>query len=252
MNVFEMIAQQNAAMKPIDVHKLVKGKDVDPKLKEMTTAKVGMPGLAQAITFAEWLPFAAKTYHCSPDPKDYILVPNIVMPSEIPNRNGVGFPLQQLVRFNPETGCQGFRTAVGKGTYADHQNNTVAPLAKGVIVDSFMRPLEGFKGGVWKLLFLLAYDRSKDQALTNAILAGTRTNYSMGAYLTKYTCSICGRDRGQCVHLSAQKGSVNFRKVGNQLAYSQAYEPIFFETSSVEDPAFVSSITGADHLLITR
>ena len=56
------------------------------------------------LDWKTWLPFAAKPYHISPNPDDYVIVATPIIPSDLPNRNGVGFPLNQLLKFDPVTG----------------------------------------------------------------------------------------------------------------------------------------------------
>lgn len=48
-----------------------------------------------------WLPFAAQTYHISPNIEDYILSVTPICPADLPNRNGVAFPLGELKKFQP-------------------------------------------------------------------------------------------------------------------------------------------------------
>jgi len=57
--------------------------------------------MLQALDYPTWLPFAAKTYHISPHIEDYIIIPTIVCPSDLPNRNGIGFPAKELATFLP-------------------------------------------------------------------------------------------------------------------------------------------------------
>lgn len=242
---------------PLELHKMIKRKDVDYKLQNFTTetANIGGSDITgvnnQYVDFAQWLPFAAKVRNISPDPKDYILVPTMVMPSDLPNRNGVGFPLKELVGWNEEYKCQGYKTARGARTHDMHVNTD--PLeSRGVIIDSYLRKLEGYGNNkIWKLVFLLAFDRTKDPELANKILTGERNTYSMGAYVGGYTCSVCDRDLGMCGHVSPT--ARNFHPVeNNQLAYLHTKAPVFFETSSVEDPAYVSAITDVEHRIVDR
>ena len=57
--------------------------------------------LVTNLDFETWLPFAAKTYHISPRIEDYVVIPTPICPADLPNRNGIGFPLQELVRYQP-------------------------------------------------------------------------------------------------------------------------------------------------------
>lgn len=47
-----------------------------------------------------WLVFAAPVYHISPNIDDYVLVNTIITISDLPNRNGIAFPLRELVGFD--------------------------------------------------------------------------------------------------------------------------------------------------------
>ncbi|MGL2861194.1 hypothetical protein ACQKA8_08860, partial [Helicobacter pylori] len=58
-------------------------------------------GLVSRLDYETWLPFAAKTYKISPRIEDYIIVSTLVCPSDIPNRNGIAFPRDELARFLP-------------------------------------------------------------------------------------------------------------------------------------------------------
>ena len=46
-----------------------------------------------------FLPFAARNYHISPNIDDYVIFQTIICPSDLPNRNGIAFPLNELARF---------------------------------------------------------------------------------------------------------------------------------------------------------
>ncbi|QJT70858.1 hypothetical protein GR7B_00060 [Vibrio phage vB_VcorM_GR7B] len=235
---------------PLDIHRMMKRKEI-ATASDMYSDTMGIPtdsgAVRDHVDFASWLPFSAKPYNISNKIEDYVLVPVIIMPSDLPNRNGVGFPLNELVKFSPEHGMQAYKTWKGKGTYYEHANQ-ILHEAKGVIVDTYMRQFKGFGGKkIWKLVALLAFDRSKDPAMVKRILSGDLNTYSMGAYVTKYKCSVCGRDKGLCSHLSTQK-KVNFQlEAGGKLAYQLACGIEGFETSAVEDPAYVSAIS--DHVM---
>jgi hypothetical protein len=97
------------ALPSIDVHKEMKKSGrihatASGQMMVESPELVGMPQIP--LDFNTWLPFSAPHYQISPDPSDYILTPVIVMPSDIPNRNGVAFPLKELIAFNPDMGMQ--------------------------------------------------------------------------------------------------------------------------------------------------
>lgn len=46
-----------------------------------------------------WLKLAAPVYHISPNLNDYVITTTILTISDLPNRNGIAFPLEELTRF---------------------------------------------------------------------------------------------------------------------------------------------------------
>jgi hypothetical protein len=193
------------------------------------------------LDFNNWLPFSAPHYHISPDPADFILVPVIVMPSDIPNRNGVAFPLKELIAFSPDQGQQAYKTWKGKPTYLEHANNDITK-AYGVIADSFMRPLKGWGGGkVWKVLLLLAFDRSKHADVADKIASGEYNSYSMGAWVGGYSCSYCGAEVGKCDHIRANSNGMYH--LNGKMVFRNCHDIVGFECSSVSTPAFISAIS---------
>lgn len=194
------------------------------------------------MDFGQWLPYCSPHYHISPDPKDFVLVPVIIMPSDLPNRNGVAFPLSELVKFNPELGVQAFKTWKGKPTHLDHKNEDITK-AYGVIVDSSLRKLVGFnEGRLWKVLAFLAFDRSKHADLCQRILEGDINSYSMGAWIAQYDCSYCGEQVGKCDHLHKNKPGEMYQK-DHKLVFRNCVGIEGFETSAVETPAYISAIS---------
>jgi hypothetical protein len=192
-----------------------------------------------------WLPAAAKEYKISPDIRDYVLVPCPVMFTDIPNTNGDSVTIQEFLKFDPKMGQQAFKTFRGKPCHYEHDNKDITK-AKGVILDVFLRPLKGFGGGkYWKLVMLMAYDRTKDPLLVNSILTKENNAYSIGFYFQAYTCSICGSRCGQggsnnpCDHTMPRKPTYD---LGGKLAYRQCHSIVGFETSVVASPAYVAAI----------
>jgi len=194
----------------------------------------------QRLDAEYWLPAAAECYCLSKSLKDYIMVPVPTIISDIPNTNGVAFPRQELAKFNPMAGQLAGKTFKGKPTFLEHSNQDITK-AKGVILDAFMTPLKGWGRGIIKVVELLAFDRSKDADLANAILAGDINSYSMGAYFEGYNCSLCGADRGGCRH-TGPKDPLKQHHDG-QLIYRNIYNIEGFETSAVANPAFISAIS---------
>jgi hypothetical protein len=199
-----------------------------------------------------WLPFAAKEYCLSTDIKDYVLVPVPVMFTEIPNTNGDSVTLKEFLRFDTEMGMQAFKTFRGKGCYEEHANKDVTK-AKGVILDVYLRPLKRFGNGKYfKLVELMAYDRTKDPLLVNSILKGENNAYSVGFYFKAYTCAVCGTRVEQggnpCNHTFPRRPTS--RQPDGKLVYRQCHNITGFETSVVGNPSYVTAI--GPHLMDAR
>lgn len=228
--------------KPISVHQEMKKSG---RISEQAGKTVlAMPELSEGIPLdvTTWLPFAAPHYKISPRLEDYLVIPVIIMPSDLPNRNSVGFPLRELVRFLPEYGMQAYKTWKGQPTHLEHRNSDITK-AYGVILDSFLRPMTTHgQNKIWKLLHLLAFDRTKHPELTTQIDSGEMNSYSMGAYIDSYTCSYCGADLGKCYHLNP-KAQGEFYELEGKLVHKNVRGIKGFETSAVADPAYVSAIS---------
>ena len=98
-------ARVESVLPIIDIHKESKRSGSITTAGSNMAVQVAAEGTSPIpLDFEQVLPFFAPQYHISPDAKDYIIVPVIVVPSDLPNRNRVGFPLKELMRANPETG----------------------------------------------------------------------------------------------------------------------------------------------------
>lgn len=203
----------------------------------------------------KWLPFAAEQYQISANIRDYVMVPVIIMPTDLPNRNKVAFPYTELSSFLPNTGQISFQTWRGKPTFIEHINRDWTK-AKGVVMDVSMIPMHGRAGNLWKVLALCGFDRNKDAMLANDILTGARQNYSMGALVSVYSCSICGSasrpgegKKLPCGHEHVSpKGPMQVFKSnqGDILGHYNAHTISGFEVSSVTVPAWPSASSGTD------
>lgn len=225
-----------------EAHTLNKG---DAVVQPQTRA-VNKDTLMSIVDAKEWLPFAAEKYKISPDFSDYVIVPVEIIFSDIPNRNALAFPAEELMNFNPQYGMQAYRTWIGKGTYMEHQDNTIPEKAKGVIISVAVRKVNTAVGDFIRLMHLLAFDRTKDAQLASDILNRRRTGYSMGSTCETYTCSICGanmRDRPFCEHIDvrSRQAKATMRLFGDRLAFCQSRNVIGFECSSVMVPANYSA-----------
>lgn len=237
------------SFKPIEVSKEMKrsGMMTVASTKEIILNHPQITGdggnqLHVPLDLKTWLPFAAKDYHISPDPKDHIVVPVIVMPSDLPNRNGVAFPLHQLAKWDPEIGRIAYKTWKGMPTYSEHANNDYTQ-ARGVIADSLLRKLNGFnQGQIWKVLLLLTFDRSKYPDVARRILTGETNSYSMGAWVNEYQCSYCNSALGKCGHIHPKKPT-EMSVINGHMAFRNAIGIRGFECSEVGTPAYISAIS---------
>lgn len=191
-----------------------------------------------------WLPYAAEHYNISRDIRDYVLVPIPAIFSDLPNTNGDSLSLRQMLRFDPSLGMQMFKTFRGKGTFLEHENKDITK-AKGIILDSFLRPVP-FNTKYYKIVLLLAYDRTKDPVLAQQILSKSTNAYSVGFHYNSYTCSVCNTRVGKGINLRpcghTQLGKPTYRQADGKLVYRKCETAEGFECSSVNTPAFVSAV----------
>lgn len=233
------------AYAPIDVfaERKKSGRIVETATGDLAMPHPGVAGAQIALDFETWLPFSSSHYHISSNPSDYILVPVVAMPSDLPNRNSAAFPLSELIKFDPELGMQAFKTWKGKPTFLEHRNDDITK-AYGVIADSSLRKLNGWSDGkVWKLLLLLAFDRSKHSDVTDKISSGEFNSYSMGAWVSGYTCSYCGAEVGKCVHIDKHNKNFSMYELNGKIVSKNCHDICGFECSSVGTPAFISAIS---------
>lgn len=203
--------------------------------------------LKPLVNVHRWLPSAAKALDISADINDYIITPIEIIRSDIPNCNGIAFPREELVRWNTGQSNITYQTWVGKGTYKDHANNTNPLEARGIIMDVALLKAPEFHGDFVRLIHLAGFDRSKDRALVDDIVARRRTSYSMGSVCEDYSCSICNKMMSDtasrsCEHIStktARDRNASLRPINGRLAFSQARFVTGVEISSVESPAAV-------------
>lgn len=187
----------------------------------------------------EWLPAAAEKLGISPNVRDFVAVPVVLMPSDLPNRNLVAFPRERIFEFDIASGRLAYTSWMGMPTFQDHKNDDPT-VAKGVIFDVAVRKMNDAKGGLYKVIALCAFDRRRDPILANKILTGEVSEYSMGAMVRGYHCSICGVESAKpiepkCSHIPARRNQFNvFPKNGfNRLAYWNTGPFKGFETSAL-------------------
>lgn len=193
-----------------------------------------------------WLPYAAEHYHISPKMSDYVLVPIPAMFSLLPNTNGDSLTIEEMLSFKPNLGMQMYKTFRGMPTFTEHANQDITQ-AKGVILDAFLRKLNNYGGGkVYKLVLLLAYDRTKDPELAQSILDKKNNAYSVGFSYSAYTCSICNQTvtsaniSKQCSHTRLRQPT--YRMDDGRLAYRHMLNAKAIECSSVNNPAFCVAV----------
>lgn len=230
---------------PIDMFS-IKRKQENLKPLKKVTANLVKANIEDSKTIGSWLPLAAEKYKVSSNLEDYVVVPVCIMPSDLPNRNGIAFPYKQLLSFNPNPYVKrvAYKTWEGSPTFLEHDNEDYEK-AKGVIFAVTMTAIAGAEGNIHRVICLCGFDRTKDEDLYNKIKSGKLSTYSMGSFCEDYRCNICGKTYGQggCEHVSVNKPEfkVYQTKDGNKLAYYEAIDVCGFETSAVSDPAYISA-----------
>ena len=201
------------------------------------------------LDYDQWLPYAAKTYKISPHPEDYVMVTTPICPSDLPNRNGVGFPLAELVGMRPPPHHQQVFKAWKRCPVHYEHRNEIPTDAYGVIFDTEMRRIQGYgHGRLWKVMGLLGIDKNKNPDMAARVLRGDVNTYSMGALCDYFTCSYCGARLGQCPHLNP-KADLDFKSLRDPftgvetLAFRNAHVLSPIEVSIVEDPAWTTALS---------
>ncbi len=244
----EIRADAVGSFKPIEIHSIENSK------KSVVEAGL-LDNVKGALSDMEGvLPYFAEAYNISPKLPDYVLVPTVIMPSDLPNRNLIAFPREELLRANVETGQLGFQSWAKKHTCIDHVNKRIPEDSKGIIFASFLKPIVNTQ--LMKVVCLLGYDRRRDPRLANSILSGERTNYSMGAICSHYTCSICASvfPDNPCEHVELpsrnMRRPLQLRADNNgRLMYLKARDFVGFEVSSVTAPAYLSASTDKNRVI---
>lgn len=123
--------------------------------------------------------------------------------------------------------------------------------AIGVILDTSFQKVKGYGGGkVWKVMGLLAIDKTKNPEIARKVLEGKINTYSMGALVDYFTCSYCGAecsDRYTCSHIRSTK-AVNWNKYrdfdgSTHIAFLNAHGIQPIEVSVVADPAWAPALS---------
>jgi hypothetical protein len=181
----------------------------------------------------DFLPAAAESYCISSNPEDYIVVSLPIVTCDIPNRNIQCFPVVEVTHFDPLYGMMVYETFRKKPCHIDHSNEDPTK-AKGVHVDASMQYVP--KYDIWKINVLTIWDRSKDPQLIKDILSKKRKGYSMGATVSNFICSVCGKidnmDIHSCEHMKPAGGLWGDNK---RLAMQLCTGVCYFETSNLEN-----------------
>jgi len=193
------------------------------------------------ISTKDWLPMCASAYHISPSISDYIIIPVTIFPSDLPNRNCIGFSYNDLTEFDTDTGRLAYQSWIGKGLFSEHQNEDVT-RSRGVILDSVMHKVAE-DSPHWCVTLLTAWDRTKDPIIANSLLTNPNSCFSMGCYTADYECSYCHKlySTGGCGHVDPHNPQMTLKD--GTLIYLLAKGITGFELSHVKTPAFVDAIT---------
>lgn len=207
----------------------------------------------QTMDFNLWLPAAAKKYNISPKIEDYIVVNTPMIPSDIPNRNGVAFPLYELVQFQPPpVNRLVYKSWVGCPAHLEHQADDYTK-ALGVILDTSLVQIKNYGNGRhWMVMALLAFDKNKYPERAQKIKEGQVNTYSMGATCSYFTCGMTGVRLDQPKYRHRLQNAIEFDvkpdplTLKNTLLFRNAHELVAGECSTVDDPAWTPALS--DHV----
>jgi hypothetical protein len=228
------LGETTKAIRQFEGHKCEQFRD--PKTGKLRIASNYIFNKAGHIDVS-WLPLAAEKYNISADIRDYVINEIPIVTVDVPNRNLDAFPFEAVTAFNPEIGRIAYQTFIGKPTHRDHDNKDIRK-ARGVHFDASMEKLAD---GMYKIVVLAGWDRTKDAQLVSDMLSGRRTGFSMGAFVGHTECSFPGckqtspNGRIACSHQQYGKGKGQI--VNGQLIYELCHNINYIETSSVGDPA---------------
>lgn len=199
-----------------------------------------------------WLPFAAKTYCISPNLDDYVIANIPICPSDIPNRNGIAFPLSELIAYQPPPMARlTYKAWTGCPVHLEHDNQDHRK-AIGVIFDTSLRVMKGYGEGKHYVVYgLIGIDKNKDPKTAEKFRVGAMNTGSMGALADYFTCSICGHKSTKnsmtnCAHIRSIE-DINWKIIDHEgvkkIAYLNAHVLAPIEYSCVEDPAWATCLT---------
>lgn len=235
---------------PIPIWESLRNKDVIDAGSGRIQLRASSIHEERSLNFTDILPFASKEYQISSDPKDYFVVPVVIFTADLPNLNCIAFPRKELVRFQPEYGCLAYETWRGKPVYSEHANKDITK-SHGIIIDSFLRKTPNFGGkqGIWKVINLLAIDRTKYSQRASQVLSGQVRTFSMGAYCGDFFCPVTGLPVTQSPHFRGKLHNEFLLEPvhgSNKLLFRNVSNIVGFETSIVDSPAFLMAQTDPD------
>lgn len=210
------------------------------KFEDKTGMRVASADLGKRTIDISWLPEAAKKLCISADINDYVINEIPIVAIDLPNRNLDCFTKEDCNSYNVEQGKLTYSTFVGKPTFQEHAN-TDPTKAKGVHFASEIK--QDPKTGIYHIVVLAGWDRTKDRKVTDAIENKDRVaSFSMGAFVDHTGCSHpdCSETSStghiMCAH--HKNGSAKGSITGDgHLVYECCFNTNFIETSLVEDPA---------------
>ena len=219
---------------------------------DQPTADISGPEQTAAKIDTSWLPFAAKTYKISSDLNDYVIVNIPICPSGLPNRNGVAFPLEELIAYQPPPISRlTYKAWTGCPVHLEHDNED-HEKAIGVIFDTSLRVMQGYGDGKHYVVYgLIGIDKTKDPETAQKFASGAMNTGSMGALADYFTCSVCGHAATSnrftsCSHISSTE-EVNWRILDvngeRVVAFLNAHVLSPIEYSCVADPAWATCLT---------
>ncbi len=225
-----------SSIRTVEAHRWEVSKD------KKRVASAGLSTGARQIEI-DWLPAAAKQYHLSEDINDYVINEVPIVAIDLPNRNLDAFGFQEMTCFNPQQGRLTYKTFIGKPTHQEHDNTDITK-AKGLHLDA---QLQQGPNGLWHIVVLAAWDRTKDNKLATAILNKEKSGFSMGALVDFTRCSVpgCG-ETSSTGHIACSHHKNGQNKGGitedGFLVYEDCMGCNFIEMSEVGDPAQYDAI----------
>jgi hypothetical protein len=213
------------------------------KLKEeLAHERVAVP-----TGFEAKLPWFSQKFCLSADLKDYFFRATPILISDLPNRNGVGFPVQSLVEWNEDLHCQAYEGWKYCPMFEEHRSDD-PKTALGVVADVTLRKLKGYCfDKLWVVIALAAIDRTKNVSLAAKYESGQTNTVSMGAMVDGWKCSYCGAPEGRCEHIDPER-DVTFYELNGRLVFKEVFGVAPYELSIVADPAY-GVASGSDSVI---